>query len=107
MIKHKLIVYVFFLLLLSHIQCQFCFCLARIGNAMAFKCTKQHIHVADIITSFSFRWRSVRIISPCNEYPLNPTFYSKTEVCRGILFGPKHRLWSRLGEAVLKCTHDL
>ena len=47
---------------------------------------KSCIHVADIhvITSFSFRWRSVRIICLCNEYPIKLKLYSKTEVCRGI-----------------------
>ena len=73
---------------------------------------KSCIHIADIITSFSFRWRSVRIIFPCNEYPIKPPFYTVKLRYAGVyifflIFGPKHRLWSRLGEAVLKCTHDL
>ena len=46
------------------------------------------IHIADIISSFSF-------------------FMFGSDNIIFLIFGPKHRLWSRLGEAVLKCTHDL
>ena len=66
------------------------------------KWVDQLVQTYRLISAFAVHITKTRLY---NAHPLNPIFYSKTGVYRGIHFLPI--LLKHLGEAVLTSTHNL